>query len=442
MLVLLMLGSANAFADDVLKSLAEVKQFTEDTQFTLEIAENTVQVAAIEHYDDGSVATLYLWDGTDGLYLFYGSQPSWDISSVKVGDYISGTLSGLWEYDYWDVYDADGSITIGQNAPVQAQPTKGRNIMLRSKMNRYGVFQLNGTYKQDVLQFVSGDGVVFNVEDQFHCGLPAESGNGTLTAMFYIGDVANYLWPLAADAMESDGTPYTADDTIAAAEVYNLKDLKRCRQATNLVLREGYAVQLMGRDPKGVYLWDGTTGIRLIDGLRVLAGTAAGTRLDAGTLSIETEKGMFGVVAAEEVTTTEDAPWIAPREIKIADIGADDAGAYLKMQGTIEQDAEGNYLLRDGSDFVILSTDFVHNVNLQDYVGKTGSVSAVYDPVGFRFMVLPEDFFSEQTDAIDSPSVSAQTAASPAPVYNLQGMLVRDTNAKGIYIKGEKKILR
>jgi hypothetical protein len=55
--------------------------------------------------------------------------PSWPINDHKVGDYINGTLSGEWEYDYWDIYHADGQISIGATAPLVPLKMAGNDIV-------------------------------------------------------------------------------------------------------------------------------------------------------------------------------------------------------------------------------------------------------------------------------------------------------------------------
>lgn len=110
-------------------TIGEIKRLTSNTHFTITFQPNTVQVAMLERNDTGNVGGTYLWDGKDGLFLFNDILPSWPINDLKVGDFVNGTLSGEWEYKYWDVYNADGEITIGTNAPLVPLQATGKDIV-------------------------------------------------------------------------------------------------------------------------------------------------------------------------------------------------------------------------------------------------------------------------------------------------------------------------
>ena len=67
------------------KSIGDIKLLENNADFVVTFEPNTVQVAALERDDNGNVGGLYLWDGKDGVFIFYGATPSWDINSLKVG---------------------------------------------------------------------------------------------------------------------------------------------------------------------------------------------------------------------------------------------------------------------------------------------------------------------------------------------------------------------
>ena len=190
-------------------TIGEIKQLTSNADVTIHFQPNTVQVAALERDASGNVGGTYLWDGKDGLFLFNSMLPSWPINDLKPGDYVNGTLSGLWEYNYWDIYNADGDISIGANAPLVPLKTSGNEIVENGAYNKFGLYEIDGVFNLDRLQFVSDDGVVFSMEDIFGQQLPDASSHGTLQAMFYQGEIANYLWPYQANAFTPDDKPFT-----------------------------------------------------------------------------------------------------------------------------------------------------------------------------------------------------------------------------------------
>ena len=295
MTLLLGMGMGGVVSAQTFSSIGEVKQLTSNANVTINFQPNTVQVAAQEKDEYGNVGGTYLWDGKDGLFLFNSMAPSWPINDLKVGDYINGTLSGEWEYDYWDIYNADGEISIGANAPLVPLKMAGNDIVENGAYNKFGLYEIEGVFNLDRLQFTSDDGVVFSLEDNFHQLLPEASSHGTLRAMFYQGEIANYLWPYQANAFAPDDKPFTSQPTISSDMVYSIADLKKCLTSTRLEIKDGYQIQVVNVLGSAYFLWDGEQGLLFHDASNKLAHKIhEGTMITSGTLLCDTRAGFWG----------------------------------------------------------------------------------------------------------------------------------------------------
>ena len=444
MTLLLSMGMGGVVSAQTFSSIGEVKQLTSDANVTINFQPNTVQVAAQEKDEYGNVGGTYLWDGKDGLYLFNYPAPSWPINDLKVGDYINGTLSGEWEYDYWDIYNADGEISIGANAPLVPLKMAGNDIVENGAYNKFGLYEIEGVFNLDRLQFTSDDGVVFSLEDNFHQQLPEASSHGTLRAMFYQGEIANYLWPYQANAFAPDDKPFTSQPTISSDMVYSIADLKKCLTSTRLEIKDGYQIQVVNVLGSAYFLWDGEQGLLFHDASNKLADKIhVGTMITSGTLLCDTRAGFWGCLGSEDLVVKDNQEYLAPVDIKLKDLSPADLFGYFRVFGQIEKGKYGNYVLRDGDRHIALADLFNYGIDLEKLVGKQGYVNAVYHVVGNRLIPHPANFFEEVTDGVASTRLSKQEA-SAGKIFTIDGKRIADMSSapKGILIKNGKKIIK
>lgn len=444
MTLLLSMGMGGVVSAQTFSSIGEVKQLTSDANVTINFQPNTVQVAAQEKDEYGNVGGTYLWDGKDGLFLFNSMTPSWPINDLKVGDYINGTLSGEWEYDYWDIYNADGQISIGANAPLVPLKMAGNDIVENGAYNKFGLYEIEGVFNLDRLQFTSDDGVVFSLEDIFHQSLPEASSHGTLRAMFYQGEIANYLWPYQANAFAPDDKPFTSQPTISSDMVYSIADLKKCLTSTRLEIKDGYQIQVVNVLGSAYFLWDGEQGLLFHDASNKLAHKIhVGTMITSGTLLCDTRAGFWGCLGSEDLVVKDNQEYLAPVDIKLKDLSSADLFGYFRVFGQIEKGKYGNYVLRDGDRHIALADLFNYGIDLEKLVGKQGYVNAVYHVVGNRLIPHPKNFFEEVTDGVASTRLSKQEA-SAGKIFTIDGKRIADMSSapKGIFIKNGKKIIK
>lgn len=444
MTLLLGMGMGGVVSAQTFSSIGEVKQLTSDANVTINFQPNTVQVAAQEKDEYGNVGGTYLWDGKDGLFLFNSMTPSWPINDLKVGDYINGTLSGEWEYDYWDIYNADGQISIGANAPLVPLKMAGNDIVENGAYNKFGLYEIEGVFNLDRLQFTSDDGVVFSLEDNFHQSLPEASSHGTLRAMFYQGEIANYLWPYQANAFAPDDKPFTSQPTISSDMVYSIADLKKCLTSTRLEIKDGYQIQVVNVLGSAYFLWDGEQGLLFHDASNKLADKIhVGTMITSGTLLCDTRAGFWGCLGSEDLVVKDNQEYLAPVDIKLKDLSSADLFGYFRVFGQIEKGKYGNYVLRDGDRHIALADLFNYGIDLEKLVGKQGYVNAVYHVVGNRLIPHPANFFEEVTDGVASTRLSKQEA-SAGKIFTIDGKRIADMSSapKGILIKNGKKIIK
>lgn len=444
MTLLLSMGMGGVVSAQTFSSIGEVKQLTSDANVTINFQPNTVQVAAQEKDEYGNVGGTYLWDGKDGLFLFNSMTPSWPINDLKVGDYINGTLSGEWEYDYWDIYNADGEISIGANAPLVPLKMAGNDIVENGAYNKFGLYEIEGVFNLDRLQFTSDDGVVFSLEDNFHQQLPEASSHGTLRAMFYQGEIANYLWPYQANAFAPDDKPFTSQPTISSDMVYSIADLKKCLTSTRLEIKDGYQIQVVNVLGSAYFLWDGEQGLLFHDASNKLADKIhVGTMITSGTLLCDTRAGFWGCLGSEDLVVKDNQEYLAPVDIKLKDLSSADLFGYFRVFGQIEKGKYGNYVLRDGDRHIALADLFNYGIDLEKLVGKQGYVNAVYHVVGNRLIPHPKNFFEEVTDGVASTRLSKQEA-SAGKIFTIDGKRIADMSSapKGIFIKNGKKIIK
>ena len=444
MTLLLGMGMGGVVSAQTFSSIGEVKQLTSNANVTINFQPNTVQVAAQEKDEYGNVGGTYLWGGKDGLFLFNSMAPSWPINDLKVGDYINGTLSGEWEYDYWDIYNADGQISIGANAPLVPLKMAGNDIVENGAYNKFGLYEIEGVFNLDRLQFTSDDGVVFSLEDNFHQQLPEASSHGTLRAMFYQGEIANYLWPYQANAFEPDDKPFTSQPTISSDMVYSIAELKKCLTSTRLEIKDGYQIQVVNVLGSAYFLWDGEQGLLFHDASNKLADKIhVGTMITSGTLLCDTRAGFWGCLGSEDLVVKDNQEYLAPVDIKLKDLSSADLFGYFRVFGQIEKGKYGNYVLRDGDRHIALADLFNYGIDLEKLVGKQGYVNAVYHVVGNRLIPHPKNFFEEVTDGVASTRLSKQEA-SAGKIFTIDGKRIADMSSapKGIFIKNGKKIIK
>ena len=450
MTLLLSMGMGGVVSAQTFSSIGEVKQLTSNANVTINFQPNTVQVAAQEKDEYGNVGGTYLWDGKDGLFLFNSMAPSWPINDLKVGDYINGTLSGEWEYDYWDFYNADGEISIGTNAPLVPLKMAGNDIVENGAYNKFGLYEIEGVFNLDRLQFTSDDGVVFSLEDNFrlednfHQLLPEVSSHGTLRAMFYQGEIANYLWPYQANAFAPDDKPFTSQPTISSDMVYSIADLKKCLTSTRLEIKDGYQIQVVNVLGSAYFLWDGEQGLLFHDASGKLADKIhEGTMITSGTLLCDTRAGFWGCLGSEDLVVEDNQEYLKPVDIKLKDLSPADLFGYFRVFGQIEKGKYGNYVLRDGDRHIALADLFNYGIDLEKLVGKQGYVNAVYHVVGNRLIPHPKNFFEEVTDGVASTRLSKQEA-SAGKIFTIDGKRIADMSSapKGILIKNGKKIIK
>ena len=442
--LLLAMGMGGVVSAQNFSSIGEVKQLTSNASVTINFQPNTVQVAALEKDELGNVGGTYLWDGKDGLFLFNSMLPSWPINDLKVGDYINGTLSGEWEYNYWDLYNADGEISIGANAPLVPLKMAGNDIVENGAYNKFGLYEIEGVFNLDRLQFTSDDGVVFSLEDNFHQLLPEASSHGTLKAMFYQGEIANYLWPYQANAFAPDDKPFTSQPTISSDMVYSIADLKKCLTSTRLEIKDGYQIQVVNVLGSAYFLWDGEQGLLFHDASNKLAHKIhVGTMITSGTLLCDTRAGFWGCLGSEDLVVDDNQEDLEPVDIKLKDLSPADLFGYFRVFGQIERGKYGNYVLRDGDRHIALADLFGYGIDFEEYIGKQGYVNAVYHVVGNRLIPHPANFFEEVTDGVASTRLSKQEA-SAGKTFTIDGRKIADMSSapKGIVIKNGKKIIK
>ena len=425
-------------------TIGEVKQLTSNADVTINFQPNTVQVAALERDGFGNVGGTYLWDGKDGLFLFNSMLPSWPINDLKVGDYVNGTLSGLWEYNYWDIYNADGDISIGANAPLVPLKTSGNEIVENGAYNKFGLYEIDGVFNLDRLQFVSDDGVVFSVEDLFGQQLPVASSHGTLRAMCYQGEIANYLWPYQANAFTPDDKPFTMEPTLSSDVVYDIKDLKRCLTGTRLEIKDGYRIQVINTLGNAYFLWDGEQGLWLHDASRKIADRVhEGSTITSGTLFCDTQAGLWGCTGSEGLTVDDNQTDLAPADKELKDLSPADLFAYIRVFGTIEQGKYGNYVLRHGGRHIALADRFNYGFDLAKLVGKQGYVNAVYHVVGNCLILHPANCFEEVTDVVAATRLTIPEHPARKS-YTIDGKRISDipSTSKDIFIENGKKVIK
>ena len=425
-------------------SISEIKQLTSNTYVTINFPPNTVQVAMLERNDAGDVGGTYLWDGKDGLFLFNSTLPTWPINDLQVGDYVSGMLTGEWEYNYWDLYNADGDITIGGNAPLVPLKKAGNDIVENGAYNKFGLYALEGVFNLDRLQFTSDDGVVFSLEDNFHQDLPAVSSHGTLRAMFYQGEIANYLWPYQPNAFMPDEKPFTPESTITSDVVYSIGDLKKCLTSTTLEIKDGYEIQVVNTLGDAYFLWDGEQGLLLHDASKKIAHLVQrGSMMTSGSLLCDTKTGFWGCIGSKDLVIENEQATLEPLNKKLKDISPSDLFGYFRLYGQIEKGLYGNYVLRDGDAHLTLTDLFNYGIDLENLMGKQGYVDAVYHVVGNKLILHPENFFEEDTNGVAATRLSDEENAD-RDIYTIDGKKITGISGtpKGIFIENGKKVIK
>ena len=199
-----LLFAAGTLAQEVLTSIAEIKNLKGNQYFTVSFAPNTVQVLCVQV--NGSVSATYLWDGKDGLFLYNSYTPQWPVADLKMGDYVWGTLDGLWEYDLLDVYNADGMLTVGENKPIVPIDITGEELTETEYEKINGYYRLSGDYDAQYGTFTADDGTFFLLSEEniSLADIPKENGHGFISAMYWKGNTNYWLSPLEQNFIDYD----------------------------------------------------------------------------------------------------------------------------------------------------------------------------------------------------------------------------------------------
>lgn len=190
----------------------------------------------------------------------------------------------------------------------------------------------------------------------------------------------------------------------SAGEVYSLSELKNANTTSDLVIKDGYKVQILVNNGYDIYLWDGSSGICLLDGAYNALNKPAGTMITSGTIKCYASaypSGAFERSTITDITTTAPEDFIPPMVYEAWEVDQDKVFDYVKVKGVFcKETSEWGYTyycIKDDYNTLAVSNSLNIDIDLEEFVGKNGYFTLIYYSSEF-LAPLNANFFEQDVE--------------------------------------------
>ncbi|MBQ9669714.1 MAG: chitobiase/beta-hexosaminidase C-terminal domain-containing protein [Prevotella sp.] len=379
-------------------SLAELKTKNYDTvRFKFE--QDKVQVVATK--TEYGFDYMYLWDGTDGVLINGYLSNSVDFN-FEQGQIVNGGIEATYNGSYGNAlyfnqeYSPTNELVLNKDLVKDLIPLKKTLAEVTATMGEatyeFSYLAIDGKIENGKL--VSGNkSVDLSTSVCATADLTKYEGQtGTFYGLYQSRGV-EALMPISEYYFVKAET--TNPTTIA--ELLAVED----EGDYTLSMTEGdyYKMQILAVEGTTVYLWDGADGVVTVDLTENIGSDKVGSFIYGDVVfgvSNPYGDGMeYTIKDLSNVTFSEPADFLPA--IEKANMHE---GDFVKFSGTIEAEEDNYFVNVNGNKYWLF--DSMVDVNIADYVGKTGTVTAIcggLDEEGNVLMeVYPELWFVEEDE--------------------------------------------
>ena len=435
--------------DAEVKSLGELKSLGYgDVRFKFE--EDKVKVLSLLN-NDGYV-NLYLWDGSDGVLVNGYLNDSGDLDFAP-GTILNGGIEAMYMGSYGNsLYYAPNYYSNHTKLFTPGNVTSFSPI--KKTLAEVHETNTSTTYEFSYLA-IKGKIVEGNLVDGdvsiplLNTACPTadlmkyEGKTGTFYGL-YQSQGGEYLLPISEYY-------FLEEDTPTEKKVYSIAELRQVSDNDTYTLplaaENDYQMQVLAVNGSIVYLWDGENGLVAIDPTESFQQQHVGTFM-YGDVKFEVSNpygdGNEYVINFASIQQFSEVADFLPAVERTTPVEGD----FVKFSATIEGDTdEGGWQSITVNDKKYWISDDLIDVEgtLADYVGKTGTITAIftgdYEEEGF-LSVYPDNWFVEDTPEYEElTSLDAIYKQTEAGKYKFNVPADGDYKVQFLALNGDKVYL-
>lgn len=388
--------SEDDFEGEVM-SLAELKTKNYDTvRFKFE--QDKVQVVATN--TEYGFDYMYLWDGTDGVLINGYLSNSVDFN-LEQGQIINGGIEATYNGSYGNAlyfnpeYYPTNEFVLNKDIVKDLIPLKKTLAEVTATKGEatyeFSYLAIDGKIENGKL--VSGDkSVDLSTSVCATADLTKYEGQTGTFYGLYQSRGAEALMPISEYYFAKADNPNPNPTTIA--ELCAIEE--EGDYTLTLTEEDYYKVQVLAVEGTTVNLWDGADGMVTVDLTESIGSDKVGSFIYGDVVFGVSNP--YGDGMEYTIKDLASASFSEPTDFLPAIVKVDmHEGDFVKFDGTIEADAENQFVNVNGNKYWLF--DSMIDVNIADYVGKTGTITAICNGLdeegNFLMAVYPELWFAE-----------------------------------------------
>lgn len=389
----------NDFEGEVM-SLAELKtKGYNNVRFKFE--QDKVQVVATN--TEYGFDYMYLWDGTDGVLINGYISNSTDLN-FEQGQIVNGGIEATYNGSYGNAlyfnpeYVPTNELVLNKDIVKDLIPVKKTlaEVTATKGTSTYEFSYLAIDGKIENGKLISGNkSVDLSTSICTTADLTKYEGQTGTFYGLYQSRGAEALMPISEYYFAKADNPKPNPTTIA--ELCAIEE--EGDYTLTLTEEDYYKVQVLAVEGTTVNLWDGADGMVTVDLTESIGSDKVGSFIYGDVVFGVSNP--YGDGMEYTIKDLASASFSEPTDFLPAIVKVDmHEGDFVKFDGTIEADAENQFVNVNGNKYWLF--DSMIDVNIADYVGKTGTITAICNGLdeegNFLMAVYPELWFAEVED--------------------------------------------
>ena len=389
----------NDFEGEVM-SLAELKtKGYNNVRFKFE--QDKVQVVATN--TEYGFDYMYLWDGTDGV-LINGYISNITDLNFEQGQIVNGGIEATYNGSYGNAlyfnpeYVPTNELVLNKDIVKDLIPVKKTlaEVTATKGTSTYEFSYLAIDGKIENGKLISGNkSVDLSTSICTTADLTKYEGQTGTFYGLYQSRGAEALMPISEYYFAKADNPKPNPTTIA--ELCAIEE--EGDYTLTLTEEDYYKVQVLAVEGTTVNLWDGADGMVTVDLTESIGSDKVGSFIYGDVVFGVSNP--YGDGMEYTIKDLASASFSEPTDFLPAIVKVDmHEGDFVKFDGTIEADAENQFVNVNGNKYWLF--DSMIDVNIADYVGKTGTITAICNGLdeegNFLMAVYPELWFAEVED--------------------------------------------
>lgn len=381
-------------------SLAELKtKGYNNVRFKFE--QDKVQVVATN--TEYGFDYIYLWDGTDGV-LINGYISNITDLNFEQGQIVNGGIEATYNGSYGNAlyfnpeYVPTNELVLNKDIVKDLIPVKKTltEVTATKGTSTYEFSYLAIDGKIENGKLISGNkSVDLSTSICTTADLTKYEGQTGTFYGLYQSRGAEALMPISEYYFAKADNPKPNPTTIA--ELCAIEE--EGDYTLTLTEEDYYKVQVLAVEGTTVNLWDGADGMVTVDLTESIGSDKVGSFIYGDVVFGVSNP--YGDGMEYTIKDLASASFSEPTDFLPAIVKVDmHEGDFVKFDGTIEADAENQFVNVNGNKYWLF--DSMIDVNIADYVGKTGTITAICNGLdeegNFLMAVYPELWFAEVED--------------------------------------------